>query len=148
MTSPVQEVEPKSRKVMYLVIAAILVVLIVIGLFTYRSGKADAQANAKADQLIAALQAQGLRTPTRDQIVRVLGDDGGPLCHNPTSALRRAIVFDMLTNGAGGPGQRPVIADNNVLKGQQIAIGIYCPEELQKFTDFVDKLELDNTAGD
>ena len=138
----------ERNKVMYVVIGLILMVLIVIGLFTFHSKRSDSQANAKADQLIAALQAEGLRTPTKDQIVRVLGDDGGPLCDDPTGALKRAIVFGMLTNGAGGPGQRPVIADNNVLKGQQIAIGIYCPQELQTFTKFVNDLELENTTGD
>jgi ATP-dependent exoDNAse (exonuclease V) alpha subunit len=130
-----------------MVIGLVVLVLIVIGLFTYRSRKADATANAKADQLIAALEEQGLRTPTKDQIVTVLGDDGGPLCQDPANALRRAIVFGMLTNGAGGPGQRPVIADNNVLKGQQLAIGVYCPEKLQRFQKFVNDLKLDNTAG-
>lgn len=137
-----------NNRVMYAVIAAVLLVLIVIGLFTYRSRKANTAASQKADQLIAALQAQGLRTPTRDQIVTVLGDDGGPLCHDPNGALKRAIVFGMLTNGAGGPGQRPVIADNNVLKGQVIAIGVYCPQELQKFQQFVNDLKFENTAGD
>lgn len=94
------------------------------------------------------MQAEGLRTPTQNQIVRVLGNDGGPLCEDPTAALKRAIVFGMLTNGAGGPGQRPVIADNNVLKGQQIAIGVYCPQESAEFTKFVNDLDLENTTGD
>jgi hypothetical protein len=47
----------------------------------------------------------------------------------------------MLTNGAGGPGMRPVIVDNKVVQGQLLAIKVYCPENLDKFSKVVDKLK-------
>ena len=43
MTSPVQEQQEPNHKVMYIVIGIVLAVLIIIGLFTYRSKEADAQ---------------------------------------------------------------------------------------------------------
>ena len=145
VTTP--ESEP-NHKVMYLVIGGVVLLLVLVGLFSFRSKKADAEADQKADQLIAALQAQGLRAPPKQMIVRVLGDDGGQLCDHPTAALKRAAVYGMLTNGAGGPGQRPVIADNKVLKGQEIVISVYCPETLENFKEFVNDLDLENTTGD
>ena len=48
------------------------------------------QANDKADQLIAALEDAGAQhVPTKDQIVRVLGADGGAICDDPNDALRQ-----------------------------------------------------------
>ena len=34
----------------------------------------------------------------------VLGSDGGAICKDPASALRKAILFSQLTNGAADPG--------------------------------------------
>ncbi len=67
----------------------------------------DREAQEKADELIAALEDAGARTPDRDQIVRVLGDDGGATCDNPNDALSRAILHSQLANGATGPGAAP-----------------------------------------
>ena len=50
--------------------------------------------------------------------MRVLGDDGGATCADPNEALSRATLLAQLTNGAAGPGIRPVIADSRVVKGQ------------------------------
>ena len=47
-------------------------------------------------------------------------------------------------NGAAGPGMRPVIADNRVVKGELLVIQIYCPDELPSFQEFVNDLNLDN----
>ena len=41
------------------------------------------QASDKADEFIAALDEAGLTAPSKDQITRVLGDDGGALCDDP-----------------------------------------------------------------
>jgi hypothetical protein len=60
-------------------------------------------------------------------VVRVLGDDGGAICDDPNSALKKAILYGQLTNGAAGPGIRPVIADNRVVQGELAVIKIYCP---------------------
>jgi hypothetical protein len=76
-------------------------------------------------------------------VVRVLGDDGGAICDDPNSALKKAILYGQLTNGAAGPGIWPVIADNRVVQGELAVIKIYCPQELPEFTD---ALKLDNVA--
>ena len=85
--------------------------------------------------------------PSQEQIVGVLGDDGGALCKDPASALRKSILFSQLTNGAAGPGIRPVIADSKVFKGQLLVIQIYCPDQLPRFQQMVEKLKTAPVAG-
>jgi hypothetical protein len=143
------ETQPqKERSWIYVTTCIILVALVVGGLIAFRSAKQNQDAQDKADQLIAALQDAGARTPDKDQIVRVLGDDGGATCSNPNDALSQAILLSQLVNGATGPGSRPVIADSRVFKGQLLIIQIYCPEELEDFQAFVDDLKTDDVASD
>ena len=61
-------------------------------------------------------------------------------------ALRKAIFYDQLTNGAAGPGMRPVIADRRVVGGQLVIMAVYCPDELPKLQAIVDKLKTDDTV--
>src|SRR3954454_14637714 len=89
---------------------AVLAVFVVIGLFTFSSAKQSKRADEKADELIAAFEKAGAhRVPSKDQIVRVLGDDGGAVCDDPGSSLRKATLYSMMSNGAAGPGMRPVV---------------------------------------
>ena len=76
----------------------------------------------------------------------MLGDDGGATCADPNDALSRAILLSQLTNGATGPGMRPVIADSRVVQGQLLIIEIYCPDELEDFKAYVDDLKTDDVA--
>ncbi|TCM47843.1 hypothetical protein [Kribbella sp. VKM Ac-2568] len=147
MSTPVETQTGHERRTIYIVVAVVVVILLIIGLIAFSSAKSTQQAEQKADQFIAALQAEGARTPTRDQVVRVLGDDGGATCDNPNDALSRGILLSLLSNGAAGPGMRPVIADSRVVKGQLLIIKIYCPDELQDFQKFVDDLKTDDVAG-
>ncbi|MFI6678309.1 hypothetical protein [Kribbella sp. NPDC050470] len=138
----------RERKTIYIVVAVVLVVLLVIGWIAYSNTKYTQEAEQKADQLIAALKAEGVeRTPTRDQLVYVLGTEGGATCSNPNDALSKGILLSLLSNGAAGPGLRPVIADSRVVQGQLLIIEIYCPEELQEFQEFVNDLKTDDVAG-
>ncbi|MGA5300036.1 DUF732 domain-containing protein [Nucisporomicrobium flavum] len=136
----------RTRRTTYIVLGVIFLLLAGVALFAFSSARSTAEAEAKADQYIAELNANGLRVPSKDQIVKVLGDDGGALCDDPASGLNRAVLYGALTNGAGGPGSRPVIADNNVLKGQLLAIRVYCPDELEKFTEVADGLRYADVA--
>jgi hypothetical protein len=147
--STVQETStPRERRTIYVVIAGALILLLIICFVFYRSARSNQQAQEKADQLIAALQKAGVsRVPSQEQIVGVLGDDGGALCKEPASALGKSILFSMLTNGAAGPGIRPVIADSKVFKGQLLAIQIYCPDQLPRFQQLVEKLKTAPVAG-
>ncbi|TGJ97132.1 hypothetical protein DLJ96_03705, partial [Actinotalea fermentans ATCC 43279 = JCM 9966 = DSM 3133] len=98
-------------------------------------------------ELIAAIEDAGVRTPDKDQVVRVLGDDGGATCANPNEALSRATLLAQLANGATGPGARPVVADSRVVQGQLLIIEVYCPDELDEFRAFVDDLKTADVAG-
>jgi hypothetical protein len=138
----------KERRTIYIVIAAALVLLLIICFVFYRSAESNQEAQEKANQLIAALEKAGVRAvPSQEQIVRVLGNDGGAICKNPSSALRQALLLDQLTNGASGPGRRPVIADNRIFRGELLVIQIYCPDELPQFQQMVEQLKTAGVAG-
>ena len=138
----------KDRRLVYIVITVALVLLLIICFIFYRSAQSSQQAQDKANQLIAALQKAGVRVvPSQEQIVRVLGDDGGAICKDPASALRKALLFSQLTNGAGGPGIRPVVVDSRIFKGELLVIQIYCPDQLPQFQQMVEKLKTAPVAG-
>jgi hypothetical protein len=136
----------RNRKITYWVLGLIFVVLAGTALLAFNTSRDNARAEEKADQLIAELNAAGLRVPSRDQIIGVLGDDGGATCVDPVSALGRGMANGMITNGAGGPGVRPVIADNDVLKGQLLIIKVYCPQYLDEFTEYAEDLKTADVA--
>lgn len=148
MTAPVESQSSRERSFIYLTACMLLGVLVLWAVFAFSSARETARAQEKADELIAALQDAGARTPDPDQIVRVLGDDGGATCADPNEALSRATLHTMLANGATGPGARPVIVDSRVLQGQLLIIQVYCPEELEDFQEFADDLKTDDVASD
>ena len=147
MSTQTETQTPRERSWLYITSCIVLALMVVIALLTFRSARQNKNAQDKADQLIAALNAAGARTPDKDQIVRVLGDDGGATCANPNEALSRATLLTQLANGATGPGARPVIADSRAVQGQLLIIEIYCPDELAEFQAFVDDLKTDGVAG-
>jgi Tfp pilus assembly protein FimT len=139
--------EDKSPTLIYIVVVTVFLLLTGLALISFHSGKQSREADAKAEQLRSALSTAGVvRVPTTDQIVRVLGDDGGALCADPNAALRRSTLYGLITNGAAGPGQRPVIADNRIVKGQLLVIEIYCPQYLKDFQEVVDDLKFADVA--
>ena len=148
MSTPTETESKRERSWIYITALVVLGVLVVAGLIAFNSARETRNAEDKADELIAALEDAGARTPDRDQIVRVLGEDGGATCENPNDALSRAILLSQLSNGATGPGARPVVADSRVFQGQKLIIEIYCPDELDDFNEFVDDLETDDVAGE
>ena len=146
--STTAETQPKRERDWIYVTAVILLILMFIGALIFFSAARDTrQAREKADQLIAAIEDAGATAPSQDQIVRMLGDDGGPACQDPNAALARGTLLTLLANGATGPGARPVIADSRVFQGQKLIMQIYCPKELEKFQQYVDDLETDDVAG-
>ena len=147
MSTTTETSDRRHRSMLYIGAAVVIVILMIIGLITFSSARSTQQAQQKADQLIAALKAEGARAPSQEQIVRVLGDDGGATCTDPNEALARGTFLSLLVNGAAGPGLRPVIADTKVVRGQLLIIKIYCPDELENFQNFVDKLKTRNVAG-
>jgi hypothetical protein len=123
----------RTRRITYILVGGVILVLLVVALVAWNSNKETQAAQQKADQLIATLNQAGLPTPDKDQIVRVLGDDGGTVCADPNLALKKAIMYGLATNGAAGPGLRPVIGDNRLVQAGLAVIKTYCPDELPEF---------------
>lgn len=146
-STPPETQSTRERSWIYITALVLLGVLALAGVLAFSEGRETARALTKADELIAALEDAGARTPDRDVVARVLGDDGGATCEDPNEALTRAVLLAQLANGASGPGARPVIADSRVLQGQLLIIEVYCPDELDDFQEFVDDLETDDVAG-
>jgi hypothetical protein len=122
-----------TRRTTYIVIGAVFLVLLIVALIAFNSNKETQAAEQKADQLIATLNQAGLRAPPKDQVVRVLGDDGGVVCDDPNLALKKTIMYGLATNGAAGPGLRPIIADNRLVQAGLAVVKTYCPDELPEF---------------
>lgn len=138
----------RKRIITYVILGGILVVLVVIALFIGKTVKTNTTATRRAEQLQTAFQQAGLPVPSTNQITRVLGDDGGPVCEDPTSALSKANLNAQLANGAAGPGARPTTVDPDVVQGEALAISIYCPEQLAAFTSYVKGLKFDDVKKD
>jgi Tfp pilus assembly protein FimT len=136
----------RGTRTLYIVTGVVVAVIMMIALLTYRSGKTSQEAEQKANQLIAAVTATGAKAPSQAAVVRVLGNDGGAVCNDPNGSLRKGIFLGQLMNGAAGPGMRPIIADNRVVKGQLLVLKVYCPDELPSFQQFVDNLNLSDTV--
>lgn len=130
---------PKATRITtYIVLGGIFLILLIVAVGTFRTVKTNTTATNKAAQLQTAFVEAGLPKPATDQITRVLGDDGGALCADPTDPLNQATLQASITTGSGGPGMRPVLAPHDVVQGELLAIGIYCPEELAGFTKYID----------
>jgi Tfp pilus assembly protein FimT len=139
--------QPRHRGIIYAVAVGLLVILTVIALITFRSARDTEEAQQKADELIAAIEADGGTAPSADLIAGVLGDDGGAVCQDPNSGLAKAALLGALVNGSGSAGSRPIIAESRLLQGQLRIISVYCPDELDDFQDFVDSLKTTETNG-
>ena len=133
---------------LYIITAVVLAVLGVIIVVMFMSASQTVEAEEKAQELIQNLEDAGVNVSmTPDQLAKVFGDDGGAVCANPNDALSRAVLFDRIANGAGGPGIRPVITDERFLQGQVLIMEVYCPDEVEEFQQFVDDLETTNTGN-
>ncbi|MFC3454861.1 hypothetical protein [Amycolatopsis speibonae] len=124
-----------QRKTVYVVVGIALGILLLAGYLLYHSARSDAEAEAKADVLIARLVQAGARTPSRDQLVRLLGKDGGSICADPNAAFARATSESGLSGG--GPGTRPVLPVGTLVRGQMLVIEVYCPGKLAGFQEYV-----------
>jgi hypothetical protein len=132
----------------YLGSAVLLVVLLVVGLVMFKTVHSSVDANRKADQLAKELAAAGYPVPNHNTIVRTLGGDGGALCQDPGSPLIKAQAKIAMANGAGGPGQRPVISDNVAINAAELAIAVYCPDQLGVFKKTYGDLKYADTVKD
>jgi Tfp pilus assembly protein FimT len=142
MSTPAENQPRRERSWIYITSCVLLAIMTIWAVLAFSGARQTKRANEKADAFIAALHDAGAaRTPSTEQVARVLGDDGGATCENPNKALSRATLFSMLTNGAAGPGARPVIADTRLLQGQKLIIQTYCPDQLEEFQNKVNDLK-------
>ena len=125
MTTVDERSTGRQRMLVYLVVGALLGGLLVAGYLLFRAARANADAEAKADHLIAKLTQEGARAPSRNQLVRLLGTTGGPVCADPAAALARAT-----SESVSGAGTRPVLPPETVARVQRMVIEVYCPEKL------------------
>ena len=132
----------------YWAIGGLVLILCIIGLFTYSAGQENERAQQLAAELTQKIEAAGYTAPDQDILVRSLGDDGGAVCDDPAGALRVAILHDQISNGADFVGRRPVIVDNRIIAGEALILETYCPDELQEFRDKFDDLKFDDTIKD
>ena len=109
-----------DHRPVYYAIAGVLIVLTVIGLFTYASGSDDREAQDKAQQLTQEFEAAGLPVfASQDQITAALGNDGGAVCDDPAAALRKANLNAQLVQRGLVRRQRPVVVDNASWKARR-----------------------------
>jgi hypothetical protein len=130
----------------YVIAAVVVIVLAIWAMLAFERPAATAEAQAKADELIAAYEQAGLPVPSKDQVVSRLGADGGAVCRNPTSALKRATLYSQFSNGAAHVGVRPVIVSERVVMGEELILQTYCPDELPAFRDYTGGLKYASTS--
>ncbi|GHH80816.1 hypothetical protein GCM10018781_62060 [Kitasatospora indigofera] len=132
----------------YIGAIVVLVAMMIIGLFTYTQQRNTNEAYRKANQLNDALVANGFAARNPNNIANTLGTDGGPICEDPNSSLRRGLWLVQLANGAGGPGMRPVIVDKRILEAGAEVIKVYCPDVLAGYQEKINDLKTSDTVND
>ncbi|WP_410874302.1 hypothetical protein [Nocardia sp. A7] len=135
-----------KRRWIYITTGVLLVVFALIGLFTFTAIHENTQSAAKAEELHNNLVDAGLPAPEASVIANALGDDGGSVCQDPSSPMIRAKYQASITNGAAGPGQRPVIGPRATTEAVALTIATYCPDRLQDYLSHLDTLKLDDTT--
>lgn len=131
---------------LYIGAIVVLVVLVVVGIIRYEKVKTNNKATEKAEQLADAAEAAGYPRPDVGTIKRTLGDDGGQVCEKPGSSLKSALWKMNISNGATGPGMRPVIGDTEAIRAEAKILEIYCPDKLDKIEDKIADLKTENTV--
>jgi hypothetical protein len=137
----------RERRVTWIVLGLFFFGFMVVGVTIFNSNKKNQAAIDKAAQLSQELAAAGLPVPDSQQIYNVLGDDGGAVCAAPANALVKSILYGTLTNGAAGPGQRPVIVDSKATQGVLLVVKVYCPDKAEGFQDAVNDLKYADVAS-
>jgi len=131
------------RKLIYIATLVVVLGLGVWGVVAFHSSVVGSQADSKAQQLKSRLESAGLPAPDTRVIADTLGTNGGMVCQDPTNPLIKANYQAAITNGAAGPGSRPVIGDNDIVEAVSLTIATYCPDQLGNWVKHVrDDLKL------
>jgi hypothetical protein len=103
----------------------------------------DPDAVAKADQLVAALQASGATIPA-DSAVALFRTDGGHLC---VGATRAEDFVDTVLVSHRFALRKKKVSTTDVAFDRAV-ISVYCPDELPAFDAFVNGLTTGETSDD
>lgn len=147
---PQHEDEPEGNR-RWIVYTAAAILAVAVGVLmavlynNYHAAQDRELAEQRAAELHAKFEEIGITAFDEDQIVAVLGADGGGFCTDP-AALVKATANLGSTNGATGPGSRPSLVDERRLQGDRFVIEVYCPEQLDDFDAYVDSLNLDENT--
>lgn len=127
-----------SHRAIYLIVGGVLAALLVVMLVTFNYNRSSQEAVAKAEQLIAAFDQAGLRTPANaDTVAKVMGTDGGAVCAATGDGVARGIAKLNLAVG-GAFYTRPVIAERRVATGLLLVVETYCPDKAAEVKEFLD----------
>jgi hypothetical protein len=135
------------ERTIYWIVGGALGVLLIVMLVAWNYDRQNEEADAKAQELIAAYEAAGLRAPDQDQIARVLGDDGGQVCETADSELVQGYWKLRLLVG-GEYYVRPTSLDPLVREGLSLVVDVYCPEKRPDIEDFFEDWDFDDVVRD
>ena len=135
------------ERTIYWIVGGAFAVLLVVMLVGWNYDRQNAEADAKAQELIAAYEEAGLRAPDADQIARTLGDDGGQVCETADSELVQG--YWKLRLAVGGEFyQRATRLDPRVREGLSLVVDVYCPEKRPDIEDFFEDWDFDAVVRD
>jgi hypothetical protein len=99
------------------------------------------EANVKADALVLAARSDGLAPELTNEIARTLyGDDGGQVC----GALKRDWQPTLIGQGHMRKlTSQPDEHADELLAYDQLVVEIYCPDQLPRFEEVLDQLNVD-----
>ncbi|MVU79260.1 hypothetical protein GPX89_18695 [Nocardia sp. ET3-3] len=141
-----EDASERSRRIVYVSVAVVLAALAVAGVIIFKREHQSDEALRKAEVLHSRLVAAGFTAPDPQTIADSLGEDGGLVCSNPSSPLIKARYEAAISNGATGPGARPVIADTDVFTATALAIETYCPDKLAAYLETTGHLKKADTV--
>lgn len=136
----------ERRKLIYAGAVAVLLFMAFWGIIVFKGATTGVKADSKAKELRTELANAGLPTPSVSTLADTFGTDGGMVCQDPMTALGKARYKSGLVNGASGPGSRPIIADRDVVQGEVLVIGTYCPDQLGAFTKQIKQMKFEDTT--
>ena len=129
----------------YIIVGVVIGILLVLAVSMFNYPNKSELASQKAQELIAAYELSGLEPPSEDLIMGVYGDDGGPVCTTKDfDEYVQQNLNQLVANGAAQVGARGVIMDAELLRKGSLIIGVYCPERLPEYQDWIEILKTDD----
>jgi hypothetical protein len=135
------------ERTIYWIVGGIFGVLLIVMLVAWNYDRQNEEADAKAQELIAAYEAAGLRAPDQDQIARVLGDDGGQVCETADSELVQA-EWKLRFLAGGEYYVRATSLPGTIREGLSLIVDVYCPEKRPDIEDFFEDWDFDDVVRD